>query len=1075
MIRSLTFGVRGRLLLAFLGISGFAVIAAIAAIYAFSRAGEVLEQITQERLPPVLASLELSRQAERIVAAAPTLLTVSSQAEREQVYEQIAREVGHLLLLVDAMAEADTDGLVGVRVAPVAQGFEGNLDNLNFLVEQRLALDAKEAGLLARFTAATRTAERDLAPAGMLLDTARTEWRAGGGALDSETTADLVPLLAQRKAETLLAAVNDAFLRTAITGDSQDLAAQDVPVERSLEQLVMVAREMPVSLRQSMNAYVETLRELFGGSGGLVEIRRQELGVLERAQRVLGDNAELALHLTTAVDRLVDTSKADIQVASSNALEVQDVSTGVLIALVVLSLASSALIVWLYVDRNLVARLTGLSDSMLALAGGDLRSPLPPAGSRDEIGHMARALIVFRDQALVVEENNLEEISKARQRLVDALESTSEGFAFFDPDDKLELYNSAYSELLQHGSDTIRPGITFENILRDAVDVGAIIGIEDPELWIEQRLAQHRSPGQAQIQRRADGRWIQVSERRTDRGGTVAVYSDVTELKQREQELTDQGRVLQTTLEHMSQGITMFDQDLRLIVVNQRFLELLDFPPGRFKPGDSLADMFRFNAERGEFGPGDVAEQVSNRLELAQRFEAHRFERTRPDGTVLEVNGTPVPGAGFVTTYSDVTELKRREQAIRDSEQRLVDAIESISEGFCLYGRDDRLVLFNTRYKELYPGNVDIIEPGVPFETVIRTTLDRGIIGDAEAHDEDWIASRLGEHQDPAGPRLQPQRDNRWIQISERKTHEGGTVGVYTDVTELKQREQELETANLQLTQAAGEIERKNQELEALSSKLAKYLSPQVYASIFAGRQEVKIASQRKKLTVFFSDIANFTETTDRLESEELTQLLNQYLTEMTQIAMEYGATLDKYVGDAIVIFFGDPESRGAKEDARACVEMAIAMQRRLQVLAADWRDAGIERPLQCRIGISTGYCTVGNFGSEDRMDYTIIGGGVNLASRLEHLAPPGGILISYETYALVKDVVRCEKRGSVEVKGIAYPIATYEVVADADPDDRASADDDNRVLIDLDLDRISEQERADAIAMLRRTLDRLS
>ena len=148
--------------------------------------------------------------------------------------------------------------------------------------------------------------------------------------------------------------------------------------------------------------------------------------------------------------------------------------------------------------------------------------------------------------------------------------------------------------------------------------------------------------------------------------------------------------------------------------------------------------------------------------------------------------------------------------------------------------------------------------------------------------------------------------------------------------------------------------------MEQLSNQLAKYLSPQVYESIFTGKQEVKIASRRKKLTVFFSDIAGFTETTDRLESEDLTRLLNHYLTEMSQIALSYGATIDKYVGDAIVIFFGDPETRGVKEDALACVEMAIAMRKRMLELQHVWRASGIEKPLQCRIGINTGYCTVG-------------------------------------------------------------------------------------------------------------------
>jgi class 3 adenylate cyclase len=134
-------------------------------------------------------------------------------------------------------------------------------------------------------------------------------------------------------------------------------------------------------------------------------------------------------------------------------------------------------------------------------------------------------------------------------------------------------------------------------------------------------------------------------------------------------------------------------------------------------------------------------------------------------------------------------------------------------------------------------------------------------------------------------------------------------------------------------------------------------------------------------------------------------------------------------VGDAIVMFFGDPESRGVKKDALACVKMALAMQERMSELTNVWRDAGFEMPLRCRIGIHTGYCTVGNFGSEDRMDYTIIGGTVNLASRLEHEAEPGGVLVSFETFAHVKDEIECEERGRIQVKGISYPIATYAVV----------------------------------------------
>lgn len=273
------------------------------------------------------------------------------------------------------------------------------------------------------------------------------------------------------------------------------------------------------------------------------------------------------------------------------------------------------------------------------------------------------------------------------------------------------------------------------------------------------------------------------------------------------------------------------------------------------------------------------------------------------------------------------------------------------------------------------------------------------------------------------------------------------------------------------------ELAEKNRAMERMASQLAKYLSPQVYDSIFSGRQEVKVVSSRKKLTVFFSDIADFTETADRLESEELTQILNQYLTEMSRIALGHGATIDKYVGDAILVFLGDPQSRGIKEDALAGVEMAIAMRKRLHDLRDAWRDSGMEKPLRVRMGIHTGYCTVGNIGSEDRMDYTIIGSAVNTAARLQALAEPGEILTSYETHALVRERIHCERHGEVEVRGIAYPLAAYRVVdsyANLGIEQRHFREMRSNVKLDLNLEAMSEAERGEAESILRHGLDLL-
>jgi len=274
------------------------------------------------------------------------------------------------------------------------------------------------------------------------------------------------------------------------------------------------------------------------------------------------------------------------------------------------------------------------------------------------------------------------------------------------------------------------------------------------------------------------------------------------------------------------------------------------------------------------------------------------------------------------------------------------------------------------------------------------------------------------------------------------------------------------------IDQSEFDLTEKNEAMEQLSSKLAKYLSPQVYDSIFSGKQEVKVASTRKKLTVFFSDIVDFTETTDRLESEALTQLLNHYLTEMSGIALAHGATIDKYVGDAILIFFGDPETKGVSEDALACVKMAVAMRDRLRDLETLWRQSGIESPILCRMGIHTGHCTVGNFGSEDRMDYTIIGGAVNTASRLETLAEPGQILISSETFAHVKDEFHCEKHGEEKVKGIAYPVVTYLVnnsYENLSPHRNRFLEEHHGMKVDLNIDAMNSDDQHHAVDVLRR------
>ncbi len=813
-------GVRGRLLLSFVGISGFAVLAGAAAMYSFVEVEKALDKITGQRVPTALAAQELSAGVERIVAGAPALLEAGIPREQFEIWSTLGQEVEHIdtqLRLLQNHGVAP-DALVSLEAA--LDPLRSNLLSLNTLAGERITLADRKAILLSGLLNAHE--ETQLLLGSWVTNTSNDIERLRAVADDVSLSVEqrltaqtnligsMTSLAALQQVQQQVIEVQGNLAAMASAEDGQRLDLLMLRARWPIDVLHTLAEEVGTHPRELVLGEIERFRRFVGDENSMPSLRTRELKLLANSEDVLRENDRLSRELTKTVETLVQSTKLDISRSTSQARTVQTGSRITLIVVVSLSLASSVLIVWLYVGRNLIARLTALSHSMLAIADGNLETNIPGGGD-DEIGEMVKALVVFRDTAVEVKKSNLQEITEARRRLT--------------------------------------------------------------------------------------------------------------------------------------------------------------------------------------------------------------------------------------------------------------EAIEAISEGFSLYDSDDRLVVCNSTYrKTLYPGIEDVVTVGTSFETIIRSAAERGLVADAEGRVDEWVAERLARHRNPGESHLQRRGDNRWILISERKTDDGGTVAVYADITELKRREEELSE--------------KSNALEQLSNQLAKYLSPQVYDSIFSGKQEVKVASSRKKLTVFFSDIANFTETADRLESEELTQLLNHYLTEMSQIALDYGATIDKYVGDAIVIFFGDPETKGVKEDALACVKMAIAMQKRMHDLEDIWRDSGIENPLRCRMGIHTDYCTVGNFGSEDRLDYTIIGGGVNTASRLESSATPGEILISYETFAHVRDVIHCEEHGEIEVKGIAYPLATYQALDSHENlgrQRRHFRKDHPSVRVDLDLDAMTSDDRDQAATILRRALDLLS
>ena len=257
------------------------------------------------------------------------------------------------------------------------------------------------------------------------------------------------------------------------------------------------------------------------------------------------------------------------------------------------------------------------------------------------------------------------------------------------------------------------------------------------------------------------------------------------------------------------------------------------------------------------------------------------------------------------------------------------------------------------------------------------------------------------------------------------------------DISSLKKVEAELIEYKNHLEEKVAlrtrELEETNKRLRKIRVQISKYIDSNVTEKIFKGEFEAELGHQRKKLTMFFSDIKDFTQFTDASDPEEVAKLLNEYLGEMAQIVRTWGGTIPQFTGDSIYAIFGAPDSKGEREDALACLRMALEMQMKMKALREKWWNQGVQFPFKIRCGIHTGMANVGNYGSEGFMEYSAIGLNTNLASRLEQACKPGEIYLSHATWALVNKEIQCVEVGAIEVKGFHYPIQTYRVMQNND------------------------------------------
>ena len=542
-------GVRACLILAFVGISCFAVLATVAAMYSFQRVQTLFDKITEERVPTALAAQELSSRVGRILAETPTLLAASIPLDRSQIWSRIGAEIEAIDSLLLSLRNLGFPADTLASLNHVLDSLRSNLFSLYTLVGERIELAKSKSILLDEIlkeheeTMAVLgpwiiNVNRDVQRLRTAVDDSRLS-AADRSTAETELIASLSLLTSLQQILQSVTEIHANLLGAASAEKHERLDLLKLRTLWSMEALGTLATVVGAQPRQLILAELEHFRRFAAGENNMPLLRARELTLIGNGEAVQRENARLSREVTESVERVVRDTQLDISQATSQAHAVRTGISITLILIVSLSIASSVLIVWLYVGRNLIARLTALSNSMMEIANGNLRTPLPPVDS-DEIGRMAAALAVFRDTAVEVEEKNLREIAVARQRLVDAIESISEGFALYDKDDRLVMSNSRYRELLHPGMDDIsRPGTSFADIIRAAAERGLVSDAEGRiDEWIAQRLAQHRDPTGPHVQRRDKDRWIQISERKTADGSTVAVYTDISELKQHETELS---------------------------------------------------------------------------------------------------------------------------------------------------------------------------------------------------------------------------------------------------------------------------------------------------------------------------------------------------------------------------------------------------------------------------------------------------------------------------------------------------------------------------------------------------------
>jgi len=570
----------------------------------------------------------------------------------------------------------------------------------------------------------------------------------------------------------------------------------------------------------------------------------------------------------------------------------------------------------------------------------------------------------------------------AERTLTGAVNAMGEGFAYFDKDDRLAIFNEKFTSISRLGS-RIGNGTNFEDMLEHLIEVGFAdnFGITAEQL-VERGMRMHRNPQGQYATSYADGTWVVINDTKTSDGGSVLALTDITNLKRAEEKLAEKEAQLRAVLDNLPVFISLKDRDMKFLFVNKIFEEWSDVGQDEVI-GKSLTDIY--GAERADEYIAMDQKTIIDGTVFTREF-AFKF----PDGQERDVVATRFPVTsssgevlGLGTINYDITERKRAENELAENRAQLASIIENITEGLVCYDADQRLILSNSKYREFYGYSNEDVLPGTRFEDLVRLDVQRGTVDDDGTYEKSWTSFREGAEN--TGTRDIELKDGRWLQVRERSTA-SGTISVQTDITGRKQAEQELAAAHKR------------------SNDLLLNAIPEVIAERLKENPTQLIADRHEDVSILFADVAGFTTLSANQDPAETVNMLNALFSEFDDVCDEAGIEKIRTIGDGYMVVGGAPQPL---EDH--AVKMIEAAKEFLKIAH--------RHNIDIRIGLNGGEVVAGIVGTQ-RFHYDVWGDAVNVAARMETTSEVGNIHISSSFAERLGDKFPLIKRDPVKIKG---------------------------------------------------------